>query len=772
MAPTTADRLKARWSKQGGGPELEARLKAAKEELARREKLAMAKARGVKLPEKLHRPVLDPTTAATVVGVSSDSAVATAAQANAADAVSSGGGDAAMSSGERGMKTTVDAGDDAPATTAKPATADASSSSSTAAAPPERSDPPSSWSNQQQQQQQQQQQRPISVEAVMEEARAAAAKEIMAAIANGDPLPSTHPDAAQEEEDAEEAEELAALEAGCVEVYKKPQVVPPPQRLDPDDPVVRLKEEGNAALKAGEYDLANAIYTEALTTPSVDSSSKKTSSTTTSSSATSSLSPTTTTPARRLLSELVGVLYSNRARVRMLLDEPDLQGAAADAHSACVACPDWPKPRHRLAEAQLALGCYSLAMKACREGERLAVKADDHSRPFDNLMDVVAMRAAREGSLAGFDGRVIYVRSAGEEAWLGKEAPENPAFDDLENDAGFDHSPRDHGGSSSSSSSSSSSKKSRAPLHARSLAHAVQMARDGDRILVLRGIHNGLGHSCKIERRVLIRGEGRLREATVDSRANVPLFRVVRPCVIQNLDLDFTGFCECVRVEGDHRVDPLIEGCAVKCSGEDAVLVAGRSRPTFRNCDVGGKRAGLQSMQESCPEIVDCVFKTSGMQGVRATDTSAPVLRNCHLENNAHEGVVAMGRATATLVDCVVRDNKGPGVDVSDRARLVMERCKIGCNVGGVWLWDEASCDVIASDVSGGASHAVLCDVNTSPRFGGNGTRIEGVIEASDECRMMITAPPVTVIHPAVPTRLPPIEGCFKFEYDMFTRKQ
>lgn len=62
-------------------------------------------------------------------------------------------------------------------------------------------------------------------------------------------------------------------------------------------------------------------------------------------------------------------------------------------------------------------GCFSLAMKACREGERLAAKANDHSRAFDGLMDTVAMRAAREGSLAGFDGRVIYVRSAGEDAW-------------------------------------------------------------------------------------------------------------------------------------------------------------------------------------------------------------------------------------------------------------------------------------------------------------------------------------------------------------------
>jgi hypothetical protein len=201
-------------------------------------------------------------------------------------------------------------------------------------------------------------------------------------------------------------------------------------------------------------------------------------------------------------------------------------------------------PTHGLAEAQLALGCYALAMKACREGERLAAAADDHSRSFDALMDVVAMRAAREGSLAGFDGRVIYVRSAGEDAWLGKEAPENPAFDDLDRDAGFYHVSRDeeeveesHGGGGAASGDERSTK----PIHARSLPHAMQIAEDGDRILVLRGVHNGLGHSCHVERRVLIRGEGALREATIDCRSNAPLFRISRPCVLQNLDCDFTA---------------------------------------------------------------------------------------------------------------------------------------------------------------------------------------------------------------------------------------
>jgi hypothetical protein len=67
---------------------------------------------------------------------------------------------------------------------------------------------------------------------------------------------------------------------------------------------------------------------------------------------------------------------------------------------------------------------------------------------------------------------------------------------------------------------------------------------DGDVVLLLRGIHNGLGQACLVDKRILIRGEGALKEATVDCRSNVPLFRVTRPCVIQNVDVDFTGFSQ------------------------------------------------------------------------------------------------------------------------------------------------------------------------------------------------------------------------------------
>jgi len=123
-------------------------------ELARRDKVAKAKAFGVKLPATLHRPTADPTATA-------DASPRPTAAAPAA----------------------------APAT-------------------------------------------PISVEGVMAEVRARAAAEVEA---GGGLRPPEDPD--------EVDEELIALEASCVEVYTAPKVVLPPQRLDPNDPIVRLKDE-------------------------------------------------------------------------------------------------------------------------------------------------------------------------------------------------------------------------------------------------------------------------------------------------------------------------------------------------------------------------------------------------------------------------------------------------------------------------------------------------------------------------------------------------
>ena len=465
MTTSVHDRLKARWAKTGGGPELEARLKAAKAELARRAKVVKAKARGVTLPPNVAAPISDPVQTPDRTG-------------------ETGGPDDS----------------------------------------PELPPPP-----------------PISVEAVIEEARRETAQEIQVAIHEGNA-----PAWARGVDPDDEDEELIALEAGChtVTAYEPAKPTLPPQRLDPKHPLVRLKDEGNDAMRRGDFDLALALYSQALD-PSVNDKTDRPD---------AAMKRTTN-------KDIDGVLYCNRSRARMQLDEPDPEGAMTDADAACKLCPDWPKPRARLAEANLALGFYRGAMMACRDGERCEARVNDRSKSFVPLMDRIAMQAAREGSMAGFDGRVIYVRSAGEDAWLGKEAPANAGFDVIDDD------PYSTDTIDPSKHPDFAGRERNKPIHARSLRDAFEICEDGDRILLLRGVHNGCGAVCDVDKRVVIRGEGDFREAVVDARNNSPIFRIQRPCVLMNLDIDFTGFSEAIRVEGKLTCDPLIEHAQIVCSG-------------------------------------------------------------------------------------------------------------------------------------------------------------------------------------------------------------
>ena len=70
--------------------------------------------------------------------------------------------------------------------------------------------------------------------------------------------------------------------------------------------------------------------------------------------------------------------------------------------------------------------------------------------------------------------------------------------------------------------------------------------------------------ALNIDKRVYIRGEGSLGETKIDHRANAPCFRIRRTCLIQNLDLDMTGFRECVCVAGNARVEAFLRDCNIR----------------------------------------------------------------------------------------------------------------------------------------------------------------------------------------------------------------
>ena len=180
------------------------------------------------------------------------------------------------------------------------------------------------------------------------------------------------------------------------------------------------------------------------------------------------------------------MLLLNRAKAKTLLDPPDLRSAALDARSAAELQPHWPKAFHRLALIESRLKNYAAAIDACRAGSAAAERAKCMTGEFKHLWDDVAIDAAMDGSLVGFDGRVIFVRSAGEEAWLGREAPEHYAFDGAE-DADDVYAKRAKRAGLHDAGCFTGAAPIE-PLHARSLVDAMELASDGDRILLLRGV--------------------------------------------------------------------------------------------------------------------------------------------------------------------------------------------------------------------------------------------------------------------------------------------
>ncbi|KAL3162418.1 hypothetical protein ABBQ32_010088 [Trebouxia sp. C0010 RCD-2024] len=195
-------------------------------------------------------------------------------------------------------------------------------------------------------------------------------------------------------------------------------------------------------------------------------------------------------------------------------------------------------------------------------------------------------------------GALAQVRSAGEDAWLGRPAPEDPTLDEPQA-----HTPLlqlkcneqctdldKHRTDPPQSTPLATTGMRRASF--RSVKEAVDAAQDGDQIILLPGIHNGMGEAINITKRILLRGSGQLGDSKIDQRANSPTFRISRGAVIMNIEVDMTGFREAVLITGTDRVSPVLQKCSISCSGDDAVHVNGKARPTLQQCNISGKKCG------------------------------------------------------------------------------------------------------------------------------------------------------------------------------------
>ncbi|EIE22744.1 hypothetical protein COCSUDRAFT_16318 [Coccomyxa subellipsoidea C-169] len=390
-------------------------------------------------------------------------------------------------------------------------------------------------------------------------------------------------------------------------------------------------------------------------------------------------------------------LYSNRALAHI---KNGSYTQAKDAQKARHLDPAWPKPLHRLAQALAGLSQWEDALEMCKEGAARSGGTSD----FAPLIDVIAVTAAQHGSMAGFSGRkleAILVRDAGEDAWLGREAPEDPDLDGPEDPL-----------LALPSSSGSGGALMRKGLSFRSLHAAVAAARDGDQILLKKGIHNGLGETVHVSKRVLIRGEGSLGETRIDHRANCPTLRISRSCVIQDLDIDMTGFREALKVEGAASVQPVCQNCIIRCSGDDAVNICGKAAPVFRACSLRARKCGVRAYERAAPSLVDCKIEACGEQGVKTFEHAALFagLPRCTLADCEEDGIVAMDQSSVRLEECTISSCKGPAVDVTNHAQLHATACRFKGCMGVIWAWDNAKADVTDSQLQSQETYVVLAD--------------------------------------------------------------
>jgi hypothetical protein len=190
-----------------------------------------------------------------------------------------------------------------------------------------------------------------------------------------------------------------------------PLLLPPAARFPPQ--ALQARDEGNAAMRAGEFSAAVVLYSKALL--SLVQSERK------------------GDDEKRNHELACALVLSNRAAARLSLGH--FSKAAADSLEALELCRCWWRPWARLARARAGAGDTRGAVRACREGGDAAVAAAamaaaaplSSSAAEKNLpllptrervaaqialraeADSIALAAAHEGRFDGFDGTVLEV---------------------------------------------------------------------------------------------------------------------------------------------------------------------------------------------------------------------------------------------------------------------------------------------------------------------------------------------------------------------------
>ena len=202
----------------------------------------------------------------------------------------------------------------------------------------------------------------------------------------------------------------------------------------------------------------------------------------------------------------------------------------------------------------------------------------------------------------------------------------------------------------------------------------------------------------------------------------------------------------------------------------------GGAAPTFRDCAIDARRSGVRvridpSRNSSTPRASP---PANGPARARRLRADAAELSSWRITNTR-----ASSRWTTRASPRRVRHRRcsswrRAGIDVSDRARASsLNGCRVFGNVGGgVAVGRRASTCEAESSKEG---HRTPCSATNEPHPRSATARAWRASWTPRRTRPLV-APGVdgttTLEHPDAPTALPPESGCFKFEHDVFDRKQ
>lgn len=256
------------------------------------------------------------------------------------------------------------------------------------------------------------------------------------------------------------------------------------------------------------------------------------------------------------------------------------------------------------------------------------------------------------------------------------------------------------------------------PADQHTIQSGIDVAKDGDTVLVANGIYKGEGNvnidfrGKQITVKSLNGAEATIIDCGREAETRGFTFHneethdsVLDGFTIRNGVHELGGgiYCNnasptiknCVITE-NRSVAPQLQGHGgggIYCFNSDAVITACKIIDNSANSDYGGGVlfTGITRKTKSQPSLINCTISKNDGDGVFCFDDVNPVIRDCTVSQNNGRGIVynSFARNNNPINNCLITENTGGGIECSNYSYLnitdsiiTRNRAKIG---GGIY---------------------------------------------------------------------------------------